>query len=142
MASVPFAASSHLWDRFDVAGVLFLTATGLMVEYQGEWVRYDDAGEPFEKTEWDATSFEIPFEAIVSIEFRRRLLRRPLVVLQVHSLGDMQDFPLAEGVEADVPIHRSHARAAALLVVEAQAAMAEAALRLADAGEPGTLERG
>ena len=134
MTSVPFSASSHLWDAFDLDGVLRVGAEALVIEFQGEWTKVDDNGKAGETVTWDATRLDIPFAEIASIRLDRRLLRAPRVLLQARSLQVVTSFPLAKGVQCVIPVSRGHVREAAALVAEVGDRAADAELKRVERG--------
>ncbi|MFI5309746.1 MAG: hypothetical protein ACHQQ3_00820 [Gemmatimonadales bacterium] len=134
MTSVPFSASSHLWDAFDLDGVLRVGPDALVIEYEGEWTKVDDNGKAAEPVTWDATTLKIPFADIVTIRLARRPFGSPRVLLQVRSLQAVTGFPLAKGVQCDIPVARKHHREATALVAEVEDRAADAELRRLEQG--------
>ncbi|MGQ0646770.1 MAG: hypothetical protein ACT4P7_04315 [Gemmatimonadaceae bacterium] len=138
MVSVPFSASSQLWDAFDLEGVLKVGSAVLRIEYEGEWTRYDNEGKQAGTTEWKATTLDIPYGQIVSIEMEKRLLGSHRVLLRARSLHALREFPLAKGVHCVIPIPRRHFEDAKALVAEVEAGIADAEIRRLEQGSDGT----
>lgn len=132
--SVPFSASSKLWDQFELDGALQADADALALEFEGKWEEYDDLGRLKGTTEWPPTRIAIPYAQLSAIRLRFRWLRGPLIEFETHAVAAMQGFPLAKGVQAEVPIARRHRDEAQLLVSEISAAISEAMIRRLEAG--------
>lgn len=135
MTSIPFYASSHLWDTFDLNGVLHLAPPVLVVEYEGNWIRYDDDGKESGTTEWKATRLEVPFSEIVAIQLQRRWFRSPRMLIRVRTIPALGEFPLAKGVECEIPIARKYRDDAQALVADVEAAVADLEIKRLEAGE-------
>lgn len=129
MTLVPFAIASDLSDSYSVAGQLSATPGGLLIEYQGFWIRYDDEGKETSKQEWPATELMLPYASVARMELGHTWLWRPLIRMSVTSLKSWSGFPLATGVQAEIPVARAYRSAARELVAEVNLQMAEAAVR-------------
>lgn len=126
MHSLPFSATSSIWDEFELDGVLKAGEAGLEIEYEGSWTRYDDDANVSGMTEWKATKLLLAYRDIVSITLDRTWLRTSFVSLRTSSVAAFEGFPLARGVAAEIPVARRYRADASDLV-------SEVALRVADA---------
>lgn len=133
MTSIPFYASSHLWDTFDLNGVLHLAPPALVLEYEGSWIRYDDDGKETGTTEWKATRLEVPFSEIVSIRLQRPWFRAARMLIRVRTIPALGEFPLAKGVECEIPIARKYRTDAQSMVAEVESAIADEEIRRLEA---------
>jgi hypothetical protein len=78
----------------------------------------------------------VPISAILSIRIRRTgWLRRREVVITARDLKAFLDLPGARAQELKIPVAREHADVAAELVGTVELAMADYALKLAEAGD-------
>jgi hypothetical protein len=129
MHSLPFSATSSLWEELEVDGVVRADAHALVIEYEGSWTRRrDDDARGTGLTEWKAARLELAYCDIVSIAFDRTWVRTSFIALRVSSVAAFDGFPLAKGAVAEIPVARRHRAEASDLVSAVELRVADAAL--------------
>jgi hypothetical protein len=136
MISIPFSASSNMWDEFELDGVVTVGEIALEIEYEGSWTRYDDDANVAGQTEWKATKLSVAYRDIVSIALERTWVRTSFISLRTSTVAAFDGFPLAKGVLAEIPVARRHRADASDLVAEVSLLIAEASSRVADSASP------
>jgi hypothetical protein len=135
MHSLPFSATSSLWDEFEVDGVIRADATALVIEYEGSWTRSEDGTRASGLTEWQSTRLELAYRDIVSITLDRTWVRTSFIAVRAASAGAFNGFPLAKGTVAEIPVARRYRAEASDLVSDVAVRVAEAARSEKDAAE-------
>ena len=129
MITLPFSASSNVWDELELDGIVKVGSTGLEIEYEGSWTRYDDDANVAGMTEWKATRVAIPYRDIVAITLERTWVRTSFIALRTSSVAAFDGFPLAKGVLAEIPVGRRNRADASDLVAEVSLLIADASQR-------------
>ena len=97
-----------------VSGVLRLTTSTLVIEYEEAW----RDSSTFQQRQGDMQRAEVRLDRLSSVSLRRRILRGPQLRLQASFLDALQGFPSHSGPEWVVAFARRAAAQAAEFVTE------------------------
>lgn len=136
VSSIPFAWTQQAiidgsFRLVTVEGLLRFDGNVVVLEFRET---ITDASGLFTVERGEVRRVEIPLEQVASLELRRRFLRPPLLVLEVHSLDALEAFPYASGSRLTLAIargERDRAREVCGLVAHR---LADARLRQLESG--------
>lgn len=131
LLSVPFTKRffTETWERFvTVRGVLRMDESGVQLEFRRSET---DFGTDVQHDEIQVVS--LPWDEVVSLEFRRRFPLRRLLRLRTRSLRALDGVPGAQGTEVWLSVGRGDGMAARELASTVGLALAEQRLAALDA---------
>lgn len=123
LLSVPFTKRffTETWERFvTVRGVLRTDESGVQLEFRRSET---DFGTVVQRDEIQVVS--LPWDEVVSLEFRRRFPLRRLLRLRTRSLRALDGVPGAQGTEVWLSVGRGDGMAARELASTVGLALAE-----------------
>ena len=124
LLSVPFTKRffTETWERFvTVRGVLRMDGSGVQLEFRRSET---DFGTVVQHDEIQVVS--LPWDEVVSLEFRRRFPLRRLLRLRTRSLRALDGVPGAQGTEVWLSVGRGDGMAARELASSVGLTLAEA----------------
>ena len=136
VASIPFAWSrqvltGHNLHVVRVEGLLRFAGDALVLEFRETTL---DASGTFTVERGEVRRVDVPLEHVAGLTLRRRFLRPPVLVLEVHTLAALEAFPYASGSRLELRIARAERERAREVCGLVAHRVADARLRQLEAG--------